>query len=174
MTTPSTSAVRAWAREQGISVAERGRLPAELRDAYLAAQAGGKPAAKKAAKATAKTTVEAPADKAPAKKAPAKTAPAKKAAAKAPAKKASPAPKPVAKRAAPRTAAIAPVEAEDATPLPLDVPEPVAAPEPAPGSPEQVEARFVRLEERVKALAARVDVLEQPPAQDKPRRFRRR
>ena len=45
MTTPDTAAVRAWARKQGIPVADRGRLPAELRDAYLARSGGTKAAA---------------------------------------------------------------------------------------------------------------------------------
>lgn len=33
---PSTQEVRAWARQQGIPVSERGRIPASLVDAYLA------------------------------------------------------------------------------------------------------------------------------------------
>lgn len=52
MTAPDTAAVRAWARDQGIAVAERGRLPAEVRAAYLAANPASKTAARKA---TAKT-----------------------------------------------------------------------------------------------------------------------
>jgi hypothetical protein len=64
VTSPDTTAVRAWARENGYDVADRGRLPAEILDAYTAAtgtrpggkQTGGagtataKPTAKKAAK----------------------------------------------------------------------------------------------------------------------------
>ncbi len=68
MTTPETSDVRAWARKNGIEVADRGRLPADLRDAYLAAPDGGggsagtatrttkKPAAKAAKPAGSRTT----------------------------------------------------------------------------------------------------------------------
>lgn len=33
---PSTQEVRAWAREQGIPVSERGRIPASLVESYLA------------------------------------------------------------------------------------------------------------------------------------------
>ena len=43
MTTPDTAEVRAWARSQGLTVADRGRLPAELRVAYLAAHEGRAP-----------------------------------------------------------------------------------------------------------------------------------
>jgi hypothetical protein len=76
VTTPDNSAVRAWARENGYSISDRGRVPAEVIEAYSAAHPGGKTAVKKA-----------PAKKTPAKKAAAK-APAKKAAKRAPAKKA--------------------------------------------------------------------------------------
>lgn len=41
MTTPDTSAVRAWARENGYDVADRGRLPAEISDAYATAHRRG-------------------------------------------------------------------------------------------------------------------------------------
>lgn len=53
VTTPDTADVRRWAIENGITVASRGRLPAEIHRAYLAAQAGGSPASgtKKAATA---------------------------------------------------------------------------------------------------------------------------
>lgn len=37
MNTPSTSQVRAWAREQGVAVGDRGRLPADLVAQYLTA-----------------------------------------------------------------------------------------------------------------------------------------
>lgn len=48
MTTPDTADVRRWAIANGISVATRGRLPAEIHLAYLAAQGGGaKPIAAK-------------------------------------------------------------------------------------------------------------------------------
>lgn len=71
MTTPDTAAVRAWARENGHPVAERGRLPADLHAAYLAAQGGAagapKPPAKarKAAPAQARRAATAPARTAP-------------------------------------------------------------------------------------------------------------
>lgn len=38
MNTPSTSQVRHWARERGVPVGDRGRLPADLVAQYLAAQ----------------------------------------------------------------------------------------------------------------------------------------
>lgn len=47
MTTPDTADVRRWAIANGITVATRGRLPAEIHMAYLAAQGGGAPAAGK-------------------------------------------------------------------------------------------------------------------------------
>lgn len=43
MTTPRTADVRAWARENGITIADRGRLPRDVLDAYAAAH-GEKPA----------------------------------------------------------------------------------------------------------------------------------
>ena len=43
---PSTSQVRQWAREQGVQVGERGRLPAELVAQYLAEQGASTPAAR--------------------------------------------------------------------------------------------------------------------------------
>ncbi len=42
---PSTSQVRQWAREQGVQVGERGRLPAELVAQYLAEQGTSTPGA---------------------------------------------------------------------------------------------------------------------------------
>lgn len=47
VTTPDTADVRRWAIANGITVATRGRLPAEIHMAYLAAQEGGAPAAGK-------------------------------------------------------------------------------------------------------------------------------
>lgn len=52
MTTPDTAAVRAWARKNGHDVADRGRLPAELHAAYLAAEGGTAAPARKPARAT--------------------------------------------------------------------------------------------------------------------------
>ncbi|WP_461666225.1 ERCC4 domain-containing protein [Gordonia sputi] len=40
LSTPSAAQVRKWAQAQGISVSDRGRVPAELRAAYLAARGG--------------------------------------------------------------------------------------------------------------------------------------
>jgi hypothetical protein len=140
VTTPDTSAVRAWARSNGYDVADRGRLPTELTDAYLAAQGdggksgqAGKPdAAKKAA-----------AKKAAAKKAAARKAPAKKAAAKKPAAKS------VSTPAAPTAAA--PKAAEPKA-------EPARA-EPKP-SPVSDDRRLVALGEQLAALTDRVAALE--------------
>ena len=67
MSTPSTSQVRSWAQSKGMDVGDRGRLSAELHEAYRQANGG---------KATA---VAAPAKKAAAKKAPATKPAAKKA-----------------------------------------------------------------------------------------------
>lgn len=52
--------MRAWARSKGYDVADRGRLPAEITDAYVAAHRKGGDSAKK----------KAPADKPTAKKPP--------------------------------------------------------------------------------------------------------
>jgi hypothetical protein len=42
--TPSTSQVRQWARQQGVPVGDRGRIPADLVAQYLAAhRRGGSP-----------------------------------------------------------------------------------------------------------------------------------
>lgn len=106
VTTPDTSAVRAWARSNGYDVADRGRLPAELTDAYLAAQ-GGKaaPAKKPAAKNTAGRK---PAAKKPAATTAARTAP-------------KPAPKPAAAPAPPAEAsASAPVATAEPKPKPVN------------------------------------------------------
>jgi hypothetical protein len=74
VTTPDTAAVRAWARENGYQVADRGRLRPEVLDAYDAAQRTGGTATKKKAAPAAKparkaaSVKAAPASKAPAKK----------------------------------------------------------------------------------------------------------
>ena len=44
---PSTSQVRQWAREQGVPVGDRGRIPADLVAQYLAAHGRARPAAAK-------------------------------------------------------------------------------------------------------------------------------
>lgn len=69
VTSPDTSAVRAWAREHGFDVADRGRLPAEVRQAYDAAHRSKAAAKQKPAKA-------APAPTRPAKPAAVKPEPA--------------------------------------------------------------------------------------------------
>ena len=51
--------MRAWARENGIAVAERGRLPAEVHAAFVAAQGSAAKPARKAAKAPSKATSKA-------------------------------------------------------------------------------------------------------------------
>ena len=76
MTTRSTADVRAWARAQGIAVAERGRVPAEVHEAYLASTSG-KPAAAGAGRSTATASASKPAVRKAAGKAPARKAPAK-------------------------------------------------------------------------------------------------
>ena len=50
---PSTSQVRQWAREQGMPVGDRGRIPAELVAQYLAANGRSRPAAGRAKRAAA-------------------------------------------------------------------------------------------------------------------------
>jgi hypothetical protein len=80
VTTPDTNAVRAWARKNGYDVADRGRLPVEVQEAYARANdaGGGRPATAKpatprstAAKAKSTTTKRARkvAPKAPARSA---------------------------------------------------------------------------------------------------------
>lgn len=102
VTTPDTAAVRAWAKDNGMTVSDRGRLPADLHAAYLAANGGSaKPGPARAAKPAAgrkKTSTSSAPDK-PAGKtvavdepsdvaaaAPAKKAPARKAGGRAAAK----------------------------------------------------------------------------------------
>jgi hypothetical protein len=63
VTTTDTAAIRTWARKHGMTVADRGRLPAEVRAAYAAAQTGSasRPAP---AKTGAKAGSASPAEKA--------------------------------------------------------------------------------------------------------------
>ena len=170
MTTPDTSDVRAWARKQGIAVSDRGRLSAELREAYLASL-DASPATAAAAKdpALRVLTKQAPAKKAAAKQAPAKKVPAKQAAAvkAAPAAAATTATAP-ARRARPAAKAVISAPSISATPAAKPADKPVIA-----EVPETPEARMIRLEERLTALTARVATLEQP-APAKPNRFRLR
>ena len=128
--------MRAWARSNGYDVADRGRLPAELTDAYLAAQGegGGKPA--------------------PARKA----GPAKKAGA---AKKSAPARKKAAAASKAPAARRVPVKVAAAPPAPV-----IEAAEPAPDlpapkpSPVTEDRRLVALGEQLTALTERVAELE--------------
>jgi len=199
MTTPTTADVRAWARQNGMTVAERGRLNPEILDAYATAHGGSRPStggtgASTSAKKTAGRTVKKTARKAPAKKT-AKRGPGR----------------PSAKRSAPRSAnpAVSPPPPEPTTPsldapLPstlqapvapaFDEPEPLAAaPEPAQFSepelsldPEPLvtdagsaadtgalESEVAALRDQVAALTARLERLESAPAA-KPSRWRRR
>ena len=66
--------MRAWARDNGYEISDRGRLPAEITDAYVAAHPSGKTAKKAPAKKS--TAAKAPAKRGAAKKvvAPAETA----------------------------------------------------------------------------------------------------
>lgn len=147
VTTPDTSAVRAWARDNGLAVAERGRLPAEVHAAYAAANGGGK---------TAKPAKAAKATKA------AKPGPAAKPRATTPAK--TPAKTPVTRTRTPTQSAD---EADRATEVP-SVEETTA-----PGHLD--DPRVTALEAQVAELAARLARLEQPaPVGAKPSRFRRR
>lgn len=141
--------MRAWARSNGYDVADRGRLPAELTDAYLAAQ-GGKAA---------------PARKAAGNKA-AGTRPGTKPAPR-PAPK--PAPKPTAKPAATPTPA--------PTPAAASAPAPAATAEPKP-TPVNDDRRLVALGEQLTALTVRVAELEKavgskPAGNGVAKRFRR-
>lgn len=132
VTTPDTSAVRAWARSNGYDVADRGRLPAELTDAYLAAQ-GGKAA--------------------PAKKAAAKKPVARKAA---PARKAATAAKPATARKA-ATAAAAPAATSSPAPAPAaePAPKPVADDRRLVALGEQLTALTARVAELEKAVGSK-------------------
>lgn len=161
VTTPDTSAVRAWARSNGYDVADRGRLPADLTDAYLAAQGGKAAPAKKAA--ARKTAARKPAAK--------KAAPTRKASSTRTAKTA---PKPAAKRTAAVVEAPAVEAAPPAAAAATSSPAPAKAAEPKP-KPVTDDRRLVALGEQLHALTARVAELEKQvgskPAASK--RFRR-
>ncbi len=87
------SAIREWAKEQGYPVSARGRIPANILDAYNSAGGAAADSAPKASRTTTRTSR-------------AKTAAAAKSAptATAPAKRGRPASKPAAAKAAPKTA----------------------------------------------------------------------
>lgn len=133
--------MRAWARSNGYDVADRGRLPAELTDAYLAAQDSGGAKSTGTSKAR---TAPAPKKQAAARKAPAKKpAPAnKQAAAK---KAAAPEPSPAPAQAAAPAKAAAPAATPDPRPKP---------------SPVSDDRRLVALGEQLAALSDRVKALE--------------
>lgn len=149
VTTPDTSAVRAWARSNGYDVADRGRLPADVTDAYVAAHGKGSTAAPASGKPA--TTRPAAKKKAP----PAKgAAPAKKATRAQSAAPSTP-PVDVAANQAPAAAA-APAAARTA---PKPTPRPVPAPVPA-SAPVNDDHRLVALDEQLRALTERVAALE--------------
>lgn len=168
VTTPDTSAVRAWARSNGYDVADRGRLPADLTDAYLAAQGKGSGKASSAAAKPAKKAAKKPAKPTAAKKAPARKAAtaaarpaAKPAAATAPKPTPKPAPKPEAAPAAAPAAASAPAATAEPKPKPVND-----------------DRRLVALGEQLTALTARVAELEKsvgskPAGNGVAKRFRR-
>jgi hypothetical protein len=179
--TPDTSAVRAWAKDNGYEVADRGRLPADVTGAYLAAtgDAGTKasaPAKKKGSTVKASTVKASTVKAAPAKTAATKTAPAK-----APAKRA----------ASPATAVQDVVKEQPGQPPVIEQEVVAAAPAPkaakaAPatqGSPKprmvSDDRRLVALGEEIAALTKRVEALEQASGGTKSgakgaARFRRR
>jgi len=146
VTTPSTAEVRAWARTQGIDVADRGRLPDELREAYLTSGGVGSTAAKKIAPR---------ADAArPARKAAARKAPATKAAPRTPAKQVTTRP------------------AEPAPAVAAAVAEAAAA---APTVPSPADNHLLSLlQAEVAALTKRLTAVESGLAKAKPSLFRRR
>ena len=175
VTTPDTTAVRAWARENGYDVAGRGRLPADVVQAYEKAQgrSSAAPAKKAATKASAaKASAPRAAAKAPT------TTPAKapaKSAAKAPAKSAAKAPAKAAGKAPAQQAVPAKTgTAEAAASAPAERPAP--APKPSVVSDDR---RLVALGEQLQALTDRVAALEKQvgtktdSGKGKPR-FRRR
>jgi len=135
-----THAVRAWAAENGYVVADRGRIPTAVVEAYLTAQAGSAPSP--STTPTKKTTAKkaaAPAKKTVGKKAAVKkAAPAKKSAAK----KTAPS-KTVAKKAAPAKKSVpAKKSASKAAPAPVEsaTESPVASPSASAGSASSSEA----------------------------------
>ncbi len=143
--------MRAWARDNGYEVADRGRLPVEITDAYRAAN---KTPAKKAA------TAKAPAKKAAPRKTAAKAVPQKRAVAAAPVEVEQP----------PARAGVgkeAPVQESAAAKTPRPKPSLVSD-----------DRRLVALGEEIKALTARVEALEKAGGgsrtSSKATRFRRR
>lgn len=152
MTTPDTADVRRWAIANGITVATRGRLPAEIHMAYLAAQEGGAPAAGKSG----------PTAKAPNKMAtPAKTPGAEKSMAPAGSAK-------------PRTSTGKPpisTSKPAATPMPAQTTASNAWPEQRPEPTEahattETDPHITALQQQVTALVERVSALEKSAPSD--------
>ena len=129
--------MRAWARSNGYDVADRGRLPAEVTEAYLAAHPGG------SGRTTATKSKPAAAKKSAGRKPAAKKAATKKAAAK------------PAKKAPSSTESAAPAKQSDAQAAPAAKADP--APKPSPVSDDR---RLVALGEQIAALTKRVEALE--------------
>ena len=151
--------MRAWARAQGIAVAERGRVPAQVHAAYHASTAG-KPAVRKAAagEPARKASANARATKAPARKTPARKAPVSRApVSRAPVSRAPATASPVPARKAP--AASTGMSSAAGPEVSMIVTAPSAAP-----VPPVDDRRLERLQEQVLALTARVAELEKPQA----------
>lgn len=142
--------MRAWARDNGYEISERGRLSADVQEAYAAAHGGR--ARKSAAKAPAK-------------------------AAKAPARKAAPAKKAGSTRAVSKRVVAAPAEQPSVHERP-EQQAPGSAPVTDPTTKQQSGApedrRLIALAEQISALTARVDKLEKAQGSEKPSRFGRR
>ena len=134
--------MRAWARSNGYDVADRGRLPAEVTEAYLAAHPGG-------SGRTATATKSKPA-------AAKKSAGRKQAAKKAAAKKAAPTPE----KSSSSSESAAPAK-QPAAPQAAPAAKPTGKPDPAP-KPSVVsdDRRLVALGEQIAALTKRVEALE--------------
>lgn len=162
--------MRAWARSNGFEVAARGRLPAEVVDAYTVSRQGG---GASAAKPVGKAAKRAPAKKAPARKPAVEQAPPKRA-------PSTRQPRSVTAKAEAPPAPPAPV----ATPAPADLTEAFAdasleaitTDPPAPRATPASDGALQLLVEQVHALTVRVEALEARAAQpDKPAKslFRR-
>lgn len=139
--------MRAWARSNGFVVADRGRLPAEVTDAYVAAHPGGR-------KSTAKTAAKPKPAARTASKPVVKRAPAKKAGSRKAAVVATPAAAP-----APDVAPVAETPGAPAQTTTSSATQASPAPRPKPSVVED-DRRLVALGEQISALADRVAALE--------------